>query len=187
MLEEVHVAEVLEKAKRAIEKKDVIAIKNLSDQTIHSASIHQDPDNISVAVILYSLSKMIERERYQEYPGWQEFERNYIDSLDKASIALRRKDLDVYREQIENIRQSIDKLSGKLKFYMGDVFRKAKINKASRLYEHGISLEKTAKILGITIWELNQYVGRTGIADVNLAYTKDLNSRIKLAEGIFKK
>ena len=70
---------------------------------------------------------------------------------------------------------------------MQEVFRKASVNKASRLHEHGISLHKTARILGVTLWELNRYVGQTGIADVNLAYTLDLGKRIKQAEGIFVK
>ena len=38
--------------------------------------------------------------------------------------------------------------------------RKASINKASRIYEHGISLGKTAQLLGITQWELTEYTGQ---------------------------
>ncbi|MBS3119944.1 hypothetical protein J4475_03920, partial [Candidatus Woesearchaeota archaeon] len=36
-------------------------IKKLSDQTIHNASIFQDEDSIAIAVIMYSLSKMMDR------------------------------------------------------------------------------------------------------------------------------
>ena len=187
MIEEEHVVEVLEKAKRAIKEKEILILKDLSNQTIHSASIYQDPDNIAIAIILYALSKLIERRAYQEYKGWDRFERVYKDSIDRAIIALRRKDIEVYREQIGNIREAIEELSGDLKIYIEDVFRKASINKASRLYEHGLSLEKTAKILGITLWELNEYVGQKGIGDINLAYTLDLNQRIKLAEDIFRR
>ena len=68
---------------------------------------------------------------------------------------------------------------------MKDVFNRAKINKASKIYEHGISMEKTAKILGITLWELAEYSGRTGVGNVNLGVTMQLNDRIKLAEEIF--
>jgi hypothetical protein len=180
-----HVLNILERTKKAMKEEDIAVIKDLSNQTIHSASISQDPDNIALAVILYALSKLIERKKYQDFKEWTPFEKNYTSCIDKAIIALKRKDLEVYREQIGCIRASIKALSGHLRRYIEEVFRKASINKASRIYEHGISLEKTAKILGITQWELTQYVGQTGIADVNLAYTKDIKQRLKETELLF--
>jgi hypothetical protein len=187
MQEKEHVVNILEQANQAIKKQDVVKLKELSNKTIHSASIYQDPDNIAIALILYSLSKIIERKSYRTYPGWKKFEKTYENSINKAISDLKKSDIDHYRIHINNIRESVKKLTGNFKKHIEDVFRKASINKASRLYEHGISAEKTAKILGITLWELNQYAGQTGIADVNLAYTLDLSKRIKLAEDAFKK
>ena len=187
MQERGHVITILEQAKQAIKEKNIVEIRSLSNKTIHSASIYQDPDNIAIAVILYSLSKFIETGKYQEYKDWPKFEKNYRDCLERAIVALKRGDMGVYRDQISCIREALAKISGNLKKYVDDVFRKASINKASRLHEHGISAEKTAKILGITVWELNQYIGQTGIADVNLAYTLELNQRIQQAEEIFEK
>ena len=186
MQEKENVIDILESAKKAIKDQDTIKIKDLSNRTVHSSSIYQDPDNINIAVILYALSKIIERTRYREMSGWSKFENTYLTSLDNALIALKRNDLEAYRDQIGRIKESVEKLSGHLKAYIEEIFRKAKINKASRIYEHGISLETTAKILGISLWELNQYVGQTGIADVDLAYTLDIKQRLKNAEDIFK-
>jgi hypothetical protein len=68
MMEEVaNVLEILEQAKKAIQKEDVIQIKDLSNQTVHTASIYQDPDNIAIAVVLYALSKILERTNYRDY------------------------------------------------------------------------------------------------------------------------
>jgi len=186
-LEEVeNILVILEQAKKAIQKEEIVEIKDLSNQTIHTASIYQDPDNISLAVVLYALSKILERSNYRDYKEWPKFQKFYEESIERAILALKRKDLDLYREQIDNIREYEKKLSGNFKEHLEEVFRKAQINKASRLYEHGVSLEKTAKILGVTLWELNNYVGKTGIADVNLAYTMDIEDRIKIAQEIFK-
>jgi len=186
MQEKENVIEMLEKAVKAIKQEDVIAIKDLSNRTLHTSAIYQDPDNINVAVVLYALSKILERTRYHEMEGWAKFIKTYEDSLGNALIALKRNDIDAYRSQINRIKEAVDKLSGKLKGYIEGVFRKAQINKASRIYEHGISREVAAKILGISLWELNDYVGRTGIADVDLAYTLDIKKRIKNAEDIFR-
>lgn len=186
MQEKEHVIDVLQRARKALKEEDSMAVKELSNQTIHSASIYQDPDNIAIAVILYALSKIIERTHYRELTGWNKFKKTYEDSIDKAIIALKRNDIEVYREQIGNIRESIDSLSGHLKTYLEEVFRKASINKASRIYEHGISLETTAKILGVTIWDLSSYVGQTGISEVDLTYTLDIKQRLKNSQEIFK-
>jgi hypothetical protein len=187
MQEKRHVIGVLIKAKQAIKDRDINGVRGLSNQTLHSASIYQDADNIAIAVILYSLSKILERSDYHSYPGWKRFERIYVQALDHAIEDLKNNDLEHYRAHIGEIRAALDKIGGRLKISLKEVFRRASINKASRLHEHGLSLHKTAKILGVTLWELNQYVGRTGIADVNLAYTLELDKRIKLAQDAFAK
>jgi len=187
MLEQEHIIQTLKAAREALKKEDVVEIKALSNKTIHSASIYQDPDNIGIAVILYALSKLVERRAYQDYKGWDKFEKNYRVCLDKSILALEKKDLEDFRTQISCIRNHIKSLSGDLKIYIEDVFRKASINKASSLHEHGLSIGKTAKILGLTMWELNQYIGQTKVGDVNLAYTLELKDRIQLAEEIFGK
>ena len=60
------------------------------------------------------------------------------------------------------------------------------INKASRIYEHGISMQRTAELLGISEWELSEYAGRTGISDVNLSITMDIKTRIEKAMELFR-
>lgn len=187
MQEKENVIEILEKARKAVKQGDVVAIKDLSSRTLHTSAVYQDPDNINIAVILYALSKLLERTRYHEMEGWDRFEKTYIESIENALIALKRNDISAYRSQISRIKDAVDRVSGKLKGYIEGVFRKAQINKASRIYEHGISREVAAKILGISLWELNDYVGKTGIADVDLAYTLDIKQRLKNAEEIFSK
>jgi len=80
----------------------------------------------------------------------------------------------------------MNKLDSKLSVYVEEVFDKAKINKGSRLHEHGLSLGRTAKILGVSEWELMDYVGKTGIADVKLNLTKNIGERLKFARSLFK-
>lgn len=186
MEEKEHILNVLKKVKEAIKSGDYVEIKNLSDNVIHSCSINQDPDCISVAVIIYSLSKLIERESYKTEKQWPEFFKEYLKSIDDAVIALEKDDIEAFRKEITQIRELIQNLSGSLGKSIDYVFRKAQINKASRIYEHGISMEKTAKILGISIWELAEYAGKTGIGDVNLGITMPIKERIKQAEEAFR-
>jgi len=47
-------------------------------------------------------------------------------------------------------------------------------------------MEQTAKLLGITIWELAEYAGQTGISDVNLTVTMPVEKRLKQAQEMFE-
>jgi hypothetical protein len=186
MEENQHVLELLQNSIKALKKEEIGRIKELSNQTIHSASVYQDPDNINIAVILYALSKILERKKTNNIKGWNDFLKCYIKCLENAVFALKRNDIEVYRDQINQISKKIDSLSGELKKYIRDIFRKAQINKASKIYEHGISMEKTARILGLSIWELNEYIGQSSSGDLSLTYTKEIKQRLKEARDIFQ-
>jgi len=183
MKEEENVLRILKEARVAVKGQDSAKLRQLSNQTNNTAARTHDPDNIAVAVIVYALSKVIEREHYQKYPGWEKFYKNVLVYFDKAIYSMKKKDEAGTRQALESIRKEIGNLSGSLKKYIQDVFRKAQINKASKIYEHGISMEKTAKLLGITLWELANYAGQSpGLESPKKGI--DVKERIKLAMEI---
>jgi hypothetical protein len=185
MLEKEHILELFEDAKEAIKKDDIITLRELSNKTIHTSSLSQDPDNIAVAVIIYSISKILERKDYRTKPGWDKFYTNLLLEIDILIKSLKKYDEKKVTKSLENLRTKLGNVSGNLKKYIKEVFDKASINKASRIYEHGISLGKTAKLLGISLWELSNYAGQTGIGDVKLGKTSSVKERIKLVDDIF--
>ena len=182
MQEKENILRIFEETKEAIKKEDIAKLKELSNQTVHTASLSQDLDSVAVAVIVYSLSKIIER----KYSGADNFYKTIILAIDNSIIALKKNDEKKFKENLELVRKAINKLSGKLKDYIQDVFRKASINKASKIYEHGISMEKTASLLGISMFELASYAGQTGISDVPISKTLGVRQRIKLAMEMFR-
>ena len=186
MQERENILRIFRETKEAVSMGDAAKIKNLSDQTTNTASLTHDSDNIATAVIIYSLSKVIEREDYKKLSGWDNFYRVYIGAIDKSIDALERRNDEGFRQSIMMIRKAIGNLSGKLKDYIQDIFRKAEINKASRIYEHGISMEKTADLLGITLFELASYAGEKEGLDIPESITISVKQRVKLAMEIFE-
>jgi len=175
---------VLEGTKKALLEEDSVKLKELSNQTIHDASIIQDTDSISVAIIVYSLSKIIERKDKMKIKHWESFVEKFNLSLDLAIKALKDNRLDKLKDYLERARKAVTAISP-IKPLIIDVLRKASINKASKIYEHGISLEQTAKLLGVTQWELAEYTGQTNIAEAPLNITLDTKQRAKLALEFF--
>ena len=180
-----HILEVLKGVNSALKTKDAGLISQLSNQIIHHSSVHQDPDVISVAVIIYSLSKLVEREDLKKYSNWEPFYKSYIQGIQKAIVYLENEQIDKFRKEIKKLREKIGQISGKLKTYIQDVFTKAQINKASKIYEHGISMEQTAKILGVTVWELSEYAGQKQ-QETGFTTTMPIRQRIKIVEEVFE-
>jgi len=183
--ERINIIDILSNAIRAVKFKDTFKLKELSNRTIHSASVYQDPDSIALAVLIYSLGKIIERTDYLSYGNWKIFIKSCIRNLKDAKDAIKRNDITIFQETLAKLRRDIIILSGPMSKQIEEVFRKAMINKASRIYEHGISEAKTAELLGVSLWELAEYAGQTGIHDVNLSITQDIKMRMVKALKLF--
>lgn len=110
-----HIIEVLNQVKDNLNKENYIKIKELSNHFVHLSSVEQDPDIISLAVVIYALSKLIERKEYQDYKNWPEFYKNYIKKIENASAYLKKDDDEKFREEIKLLRESIQDISGNFK------------------------------------------------------------------------
>jgi len=187
MQEAENIIRILKQAEISIKNKDVVKLKEISDQTIHTASITQDPDNIAIAVLIYTISKLIERGYDGNQTKCEKLCDEIIFSIKGIIIGLEKKDQAKLKNSLQQLRKNLDKVSEKFKIYIEDVLRKASINKASKIYEHGLSQERTASLLGITVWELANYSGsKQETSESKLEKTITTKSRIKLAMEIFK-
>ncbi len=141
--------------------------------------------SITIAVLVYTLSKLVERKDHLKIKKWTDFVKRINSFLSLAILALEEKKIDRYIEHLARARQSLNSISPNLKIYIQEVIRKASINKASQIYQHGISLEKTANLLGVTQWELSEYAGETKGTDTGYNMTLDARKRAKMALEFF--
>ncbi len=154
---------VLEQALSALQAQDYHALGELSNHIIHDASVFQDDDSVSVAVLVYALGKVAQRCCEQQ-----------VSCVHFPPIIAQARDLlaqgreEEYRAVVRRLIDEIRKLDDKLKLYITEVMEKARVKKASKLHEHGISLARTAELLGVSQWELQDYIGKTTIADVGM-------------------
>lgn len=186
MIEREHIISLLKDVEKAVSLEDTFLLRELSNKTIHSASIYQDPDSIAMAVTIYALSKIFEKEQFRHYKTWDVFIKKTQQQIVHAYKLLEKDDVKNFRKKLIKIRKNIN-LFGRLKEYIKEVFYRASINKASRIYEHGISQAETSRLLGISQWELAQYAITPFITDIDLTLTMPEKERIKLAENLFEK
>lgn len=180
-----HVIDILKKTKKALIDEDSVLLKELSNQTVHSASVFQDAGSITFAVIVYALSKLVERREALNVKNWGSFVKRINSKIDRAIESLENEKYEDYIEDLLQARKTLSSISENLASYVQEVLRKASINKASRIYEHGLSLEKTSHLLGITQWELSEYVGQSPSAEQKQNQTIDIKKRAKEALAFF--
>jgi len=175
------IIQVLEKACYAIEHKDFRRMKRISDDTLQNAHIFHDDDSLSVAVLIYALSKIIERIKKSsaEYEQLQSL-------LHKAHQEFRSGAVKNYKPVVKDLLKLVAEVDHKLKLYIDEVLTLAQVKKSSGLYERGSSVALAAERLGISQWELMSYIGKTQIHDVTeIKY--DMKSRLDFARSLFTK
>jgi hypothetical protein len=180
-----NVSKVLKEAFRAIKDNDWTTLKNISNSTIHSATVHQDSMNIIIAVLVYATSKILQRENYQKMPGWKEFHSSLLKNWEMMVKASEKKDMKIVVQSAGDVRNALNKIEGDLGSYIREVFRKAEINKAFKLYEHGLSSAQTAELLGISLWDLASYIGQSSINEARINMSMPVQNRIKKTEEFF--
>jgi hypothetical protein len=176
---------VLNEVKNALNERNSFKLKELSDRTTHSSCFYQDPGSITTAVVVYALSKLIERKDYHKIKLWPKFVKKFNSILDLAILALNQNNQIAYSDHMQRARKILESISSNLKHYIREVLRKASINKGSKMHDHGISLEKTASLLGITRWELASYIGQHRAFDQHLDNTINIKKRAKTALQFF--
>ena len=154
-------------------------LKNISNRTVHNASIFQDEDSISFAVLMYSLSKVIERAgNYLDYDEALEHLRCGVKSLERENA-------EGYRKCLQGLFDTIKHLDAHYTDYIQDVFSQAAIKKGTHMYEHGVSSSRIAELLGISLWELKQYLGATESTDTDID-AASVRQRLAFTRGLFK-
>lgn len=178
------ISSILKEAAIAIRKKDIKKLKEISDHTIHDASIFQDNYSTPIAVVTYSLSKIFEKNNYKQYGNWNEFCARCIKHLEKARRYMETNQIGRYNGEIKNLYRMISQIEKEAGAFLTEVINQAQIKKGSKIYEHGISMGRTAELLGISSWELMSYVGQTKISDEMLE-TKPVKERLETARKLF--
>ena len=181
-----HIIDVIQQAKTALKEKDALKLKELSDQTAHASSVFQKDRYINIAVLLYALNKIVQRRHDYHIKDWPGFVKKVDKTFSDAIDALEKEKLGVCDKCLDRTKKAIESISKDLKPHMEELLRKAAINKAIKIHEHGPSKEKTAKLLGISQWELNEYAGqKMGKTDAKLSTTINTKQRVKMAMEFF--
>jgi len=159
--------------------RDAIKIKEISDETNQNSAIYQNDDFIRAAILFYALSKLVQRSSETSTELSPLIERN----LERAKDHIVKNHISKYKGTMKKLFELISKSDNKLKLYAEELVKKAQINRGNKLYSQGLSLRRAARLIGVDIWALSNYVGKT---EIHESETINALDRLKFARGLFK-
>lgn len=167
---------ILERGFAALSRSDLLEFTELSNHINHNASIFQDEDSLTIATVIYSLGKLFFRE--------EKIDEQLIGHLRKAQLHLTQDNVKSYRKHIRILLDQIRKRDESMSFYITHILDKAGIKKGTKLYYNGISLGRVAHLMGLSQWELINYLGKTNIVDT-FEKTPRMKERLAHTRRIF--
>ncbi len=181
MQERVHelLLKLLAQVIKALEEEDTLLLAELSDEAIRDAAIYQDENTVSVAVLVYALSKIVQHCCQTNVSYTQ-----ITDLIRQARTALQDNLPTGYASIIKRTFTAVQRVDNKVKQYVQEVLDKARIKKGSKLYDNGLTAARAAELLGISQWELLSYIGKTMTTE-GPAEKISASARLKIARGLF--
>lgn len=179
------ILDILRDSIRAIKRDDIVQLRELSDHTLHSSTIYQEEETTAIAVLIYSLFKIYEKQGLRNDNEWPNFNANVLKLLENAYESFIKADVAQYRINIKKLFESISKFEKSFGKFVTEVIENSKIKKGEKLIEHGLSIGRTAEMLGISRWDLMSYLGVTDYAEKE-PETITVKDRLKAAERLFR-
>ncbi|RME77351.1 hypothetical protein D6774_04710 [Candidatus Woesearchaeota archaeon] len=171
--------DVLEGVLFCIEKKNSDGIKELSERAIDTASKYDSTHALKFAVLLYAASKILGRCGFT-HGVCVDIKKGFL----RAKQFLERGDDASVEREVKKLFKQLSASEKKFRSFVDYVVESAQTKKGAGLYKRGVSLARAAELLGISRWELMQYVGKTRIVDEDKVPLR-VKDRLNFARRLF--
>lgn len=176
--------EFLERIESAFDAQNSFDLKEISNDAGKIAVSSFDKSAAKIAVLAYSLSKMVSKEHIIKNTSWTEAKKHIFDLLHEASALLRKNKHDEFSKKLELLEKIVKKADQQMGNYVRNLWDKAKIKISSTAYAQGLSLSQAAELVDANKAELQNYIGITKIHDEEkTGYS--MKQRMKVARAIF--
>ena len=164
---------------RMLSRKYIITadLKRLSNRLMEDVSLFHHRDAISVSVLVYSLYKIFSRDAHLDRTKLAQFVKVSITNLD---------DEVAFRSSIRKTFDHIKKYDKNLDINIVHLIRHAQIKRGLKVYEHGLSIGQASEIIGVSKWEIMDYLGPRSIVDEDAGSRIDVRTRLEYARELFK-
>ena len=173
----------LEELRTYSKKQSISRLKMAGDEISSESLVRDDKNLVNVAIVFYSLSKLLQKHYILSTPAWKLFYSDFRRATEEAEKALKDGEMEGFYELFSDLVKEIGNLSMEQGRFQSSLVEKAKIKTATQIYAHGASLRTASEFVGGEARELASYIGVTKLPD---KYgTMSVKERLKLADRIF--
>jgi len=162
-------AKFLEELKKAFAKPEIVALKKIGNNALHSAALENNRLLAKIALISYSLYKLSTKEHIVRNRNWNSARKAIFKNLENAFRQAREKKFLQVEKQLQLIIDNVVQTDRDMGYFLTNTFDKAKIKLASTAYAFGLSLGQAAELTGTTKEQLLEYIGNTVIHEEKLS------------------
>ena len=155
----------IRRMRKYFQQRKLIQLKDLSNDCIKEAVMHNDPLYAELAVIAYSLHKLLSKVHIVENKKFPSLQHNVLESLDKSIRAIERHDISGFENSLKNTVKNVNAIDQKMGNYAQKIYDKSKVKMASSAYAYGLSLGKASQLTGAHRKDVQKYIGFTTIHD----------------------
>ncbi len=175
----------LKALRKALEERDISALRRLSNSAIDSSAFGDGDDFFLLALTSYMLAKLITKTHYWGIKEKARFISGVLKKLDSSIPALEQGDAGAYEQAMQQLINEMRSLELSDPRFVHNLEMKARTKLASQLYAQGFSLSRAVAITGTHKRDLLQFTGRTLIAD-RTGRTKTMEARLEHVRRIFE-
>ncbi len=152
-------------------------LRELSNDLMEDVTVSRNKDSITICVMLYSLYKIFSKNSSID-------RKPLVKLIDKA---LENENNTVrFRTSLRKLFDQIKKYDSNIDSNIMHIIKQAYINKGLSLYEHGLSVGNAAEMMGISKWEIMEYLGGLPIIDTDENARIDCRDRLNYTRGLFE-
>src|SRR3989338_945252 len=160
---------------------DATRLRIVSDKALQNIELNQDPFSINLTITVYSLAKIVEWRHHYKAKPWALFQKHIKKHLLFAQRFLSEKNTQKYKKSMKAIIQHLADLESSFKYFITEVITRAKVKKGTLVYERGLSVGRAAALMGISSWELMEFIGQTRLEGAGPFTTMPIIKRMKFA------
>jgi tRNA U34 5-carboxymethylaminomethyl modifying enzyme MnmG/GidA len=174
-----NIFDVLQKLHDMLSSNKIIVseLKALSNKLMEDVTLFCDKDSISVSVLVYALYKIFSKDSKLEKASLKKLVKTSLSSIDNEAK---------FRTSIRKLFDNIKKYDKNLDYTILQTIRHAQIKKGLKVYEHGLSIGQASEIMGVSKWDMIEYLGDSYIVDDAPGHKVDFRERLDFARGLFQ-
>jgi len=175
----------LDTLSKAFQARRTQDLKRIGNDNIKEAVLESDSKLAKMAVISYSLYKILSKDHFLRSKRWPKVSESIVNSISKSIQAIEKNNEKAFNKHLDNAIDEIQFIDNELSNYARNIYEKSKIKQASTAYALGMSLSNAAALTGADRKELQLYIGATRIHDEQKV-KKGISERLKTLKELLE-